>query len=67
MFAGLHFTGSTGVFNGINSLTAENLSKGLYKAYPRIVGETGGKNFHFLHPDAGNLLLLWFLPSTNVY
>ncbi|KYR02123.1 putative delta-1-pyrroline-5-carboxylate dehydrogenase [Tieghemostelium lacteum] len=48
-FAGLHFTGSTGVFNGIYQKTAANLSAGLYKGYPRIVGETGGKDFHFLH------------------
>ncbi|EFA77051.1 putative delta-1-pyrroline-5-carboxylate dehydrogenase [Heterostelium album PN500] len=48
-FAGLHFTGSTGVFNGIYQKTAANLSAGLYRGYPRIVGETGGKDFHFLH------------------
>eukprot|EP01132_Coremiostelium_polycephalum_P000792 gene792-984_t len=48
-FAGLHFTGSTGVFNGIYKKTADNLVKGLYRGYPRIVGETGGKDFHFLH------------------
>jgi len=51
-FAGLHFTGSTGVFNGIMAKTAENLKKGLYKGYPRIVGETGGKDFHFIHESA---------------
>ncbi|GAM19558.1 hypothetical protein SAMD00019534_027330 [Acytostelium subglobosum LB1] len=48
-FAGLHFTGSTGVFNGIYQKTAANLASGLYRGYPRIVGETGGKDFHFLH------------------
>ncbi|KAK5581559.1 hypothetical protein RB653_001595 [Dictyostelium firmibasis] len=48
-FAGLHFTGSTGVFNDIYKKTADNLVAGVYKGYPRIVGETGGKDFHFLH------------------
>jgi len=51
-FAGLHFTGSTEVFNGIMQKTTENLTKGLYKGYPRLVGETGGKDFHFAHPSA---------------
>lgn len=49
-FAGLHFTGSTGVFQAIWKQTAQNLSK--YRTYPRIVGETGGKNFHFVHESA---------------
>ncbi|EGG18925.1 putative delta-1-pyrroline-5-carboxylate dehydrogenase [Cavenderia fasciculata] len=51
-FGGLHFTGSTGVFNGIYKKTAENLAAGKYRGYPRIVGETGGKDFHFLHNSA---------------
>eukprot|EP01133_Synstelium_polycarpum_P019068 gene19068-22833_t len=51
-FAGLHFTGSTGVFNGIYQKTASNLANGLYRSYPRIVGETGGKDFHFMHNSA---------------
>ncbi|MDD3968903.1 MAG: L-glutamate gamma-semialdehyde dehydrogenase [Proteiniphilum sp.] len=42
-FAGLHFTGSTAVFNGIWSSIAGNI--GRYKSYPRIVGETGGKDY----------------------
>lgn len=42
-FAGLHFTGSTGVFNGMWSTIAGNI--GRYKSYPRIVGETGGKDY----------------------
>jgi 1-pyrroline-5-carboxylate dehydrogenase len=46
-FAGLHFTGSTGVFNGMWKTIAENL--GRYRSYPRIVGETGGKDFIFMH------------------
>jgi len=51
-FSGLHFTGSTGVFNGIYQKTAANLVSGLYRGYPRIVGETGGKDFHFMHNSA---------------
>ena len=44
-FAGLHFTGSTGVFNGMWKTIAGNMDK--YKSYPRIVGETGGKDYVF--------------------
>lgn len=51
-FAGIHFTGSTETFNGIMHKTTENLSKGLYRGYPRMVGETGGKDFHFVHKSA---------------
>ncbi|KAJ4156470.1 hypothetical protein NW754_008102 [Fusarium falciforme] len=48
--SGLHFTGSTSVFR---SLTAEIGSKmEFWRSYPRIVGETGGKNFHLIHPTA---------------
>ncbi len=46
-FAGLHFTGSTGVFNSMWKTIADNL--GHYRSYPRIVGETGGKDFIFMH------------------
>jgi len=49
-FAGLHFTGSTDVFNHIYRDVATNLNT--FKSYPRIVGETGGKNFHFVHNTA---------------
>jgi 1-pyrroline-5-carboxylate dehydrogenase len=49
-FAGLHFTGSTATFQGMWRTLAGNLPK--YKAYPRIVGETGGKDFVFAHPSA---------------
>jgi 1-pyrroline-5-carboxylate dehydrogenase len=49
-FAGIHFTGSTGVFQSIWKTIGENISK--YKTYPRIVGETGGKDFIFAHPAA---------------
>ena len=49
-FSGLHFTGSTNVFRGIWKKIGENISK--YKSYPRIVGETGGKDFIVAHPSA---------------
>jgi 1-pyrroline-5-carboxylate dehydrogenase len=49
-FAGLHFTGSTSVFNNLWQKIAENLPK--YKSYPRIVGETGGKDFVIAHSSA---------------
>lgn len=48
--AGLHFTGGTGTFNHIWREIGENLEN--YGSYPRIVGETGGKNFHFVHSSA---------------
>ncbi len=49
-FAGIHFTGSTGVFQSIWKTIGENIYK--YKSYPRIVGETGGKDFVFADPTA---------------
>jgi 1-pyrroline-5-carboxylate dehydrogenase len=49
-FAGLHFTGSTEVFRGMWKTMAENLPR--YRGYPRIVGETGGKDFIFAHASA---------------
>ncbi len=49
-FAGIHFTGSTGVFNNIWKTIGENV--GNYKSYPRIVGETGGKDFVLVHKSA---------------
>jgi 1-pyrroline-5-carboxylate dehydrogenase len=48
--AGIHFTGSTEVFQGMWRTVGENISKMYY--YPRIVGETGGKDFIFVHPSA---------------
>ncbi len=48
--AGFHFTGSTEVFSGVYSLVGENIKK--YKTYPRLVGETGGKDFIFAHNSA---------------
>jgi 1-pyrroline-5-carboxylate dehydrogenase len=49
-FAGLHFTGSTGVFKKIWQIIASNLDN--YHSFPRIVGETGGKDFVMVHPSA---------------
>lgn len=49
-FAGIHFTGSTKVFQTIWQQIGNNISK--YKSYPRIVGETGGKDFVVAHPSA---------------
>ena len=48
--AGVHFTGSTGVFNSMWSTIGQNMGK--YRSYPRIVGETGGKDFIIAHPSA---------------
>jgi 1-pyrroline-5-carboxylate dehydrogenase len=48
--AGVHFTGSTGVFNDIWKTIGTNIAT--YKTYPRIVGETGGKDFIIAHPSA---------------
>jgi len=49
-FAGIHFTGSTSVFRKLWETIGKNIAK--YKSYPRIVGETGGKNFIIAHPSA---------------
>jgi 1-pyrroline-5-carboxylate dehydrogenase len=49
-FAGIHFTGSTKVFSEIWKTIGNNLS--IYKSFPRIVGETGGKNFMLAHASA---------------
>ncbi len=49
-FAGIHFTGSTEVFQDIWKTIGNNIHK--YKTYPRIVGETGGKDFIIAHPSA---------------
>ncbi len=48
--AGIHFTGSTGTFNHLWKKVGENLDS--YKSYPRLVGETGGKDFIFVHNSA---------------
>lgn len=49
-FAGLHFTGSTGVFQSMWKTIGQNIHK--YRSYPRIVGETGGKDFVMVHKSA---------------
>lgn len=49
-FAGIHFTGSTGVFNSLWKQIGNNIAT--YKTYPRIVGETGGKDFVIAHPSS---------------
>jgi 1-pyrroline-5-carboxylate dehydrogenase len=49
-FAGVHFTGSTGVFQSMWKAIGDNIQT--YKTYPRVVGETGGKDFVFAHPKA---------------
>lgn len=49
-FGGIHFTGSTAVFHDMWKTIGENMPK--YRTYPRIVGETGGKDFIFAHPSA---------------
>ena len=49
-FAGIHFTGSTGVFRNLWKTIANNIEN--YKSYPRIVGETGGKDFIMVHASA---------------
>ena len=49
-FAGIHFTGSTGTFKTLWKQACANLDN--YVSYPRLVGETGGKDFIFVHPSA---------------
>ena len=49
-FGGIHFTGSTGVFQGMWKTIGNNIHK--YRSYPRIVGETGGKDFIMVHKSA---------------
>ncbi len=58
-FAGIHFTGSTAVFQHIWKTIGNNIQK--YKSYPRIVGETGGKDFILVHPSAD-----WLAASTGI-
>lgn len=50
MLAGIHFTGSTATFNTFWKSVSENI--GTYKSYPKLVGETGGKDFIFVHKSA---------------
>jgi 1-pyrroline-5-carboxylate dehydrogenase len=48
--SGIHFTGSTTVFRNLWKQTANKIDT--YKSFPRLVGETGGKNMHFVHESA---------------
>lgn len=59
-FGGLHFTGSTKTFNFLLKKSYSNIEH--YKSYPRIVGETGGKDFHFVHSsaDVDHVVILFF-------
>ena len=54
-FAGLHFTGSTGVFQSLWTTVGKNIAR--YRSYPRLVGETGGKDFIVAHPSADRAAL----------
>jgi 1-pyrroline-5-carboxylate dehydrogenase len=51
-FAALHYTGSTAVFRKLYGQIGQGIAEGRYRGYPRIVGETGGKNFHLVHNSA---------------
>jgi 1-pyrroline-5-carboxylate dehydrogenase len=51
-FAALHYTGSTAVFRKLYAAISNGVAEGKYQGYPRIVGETGGKNFHLIHSSA---------------
>ncbi|KAF2222898.1 Aldehyde/histidinol dehydrogenase [Elsinoe ampelina] len=51
-FSALHYTGSTAVFRSLWGKIAKGVADGTYAGYPRIVGETGGKNYHLIHPSA---------------
>ncbi|KAF2002806.1 delta-1-pyrroline-5-carboxylate dehydrogenase 1 [Amniculicola lignicola CBS 123094] len=51
-FAALHYTGSTAVFRDLYGKIATGVANGKYQSYPRIVGETGGKNYHLIHSSA---------------
>ncbi|KAG7193179.1 1-pyrroline-5-carboxylate dehydrogenase [Scheffersomyces spartinae] len=51
-FSALHFTGSTQVFKSLYGKINSNVAADKYRDFPRIVGETGGKNFHLIHPSA---------------
>lgn len=51
-FAALHYTGSTAVFRSLYGKIASGVAEAKYLCYPRIVGETGGKNFHLIHRSA---------------
>ena len=51
-FSALHYTGSTAVFRSLYGQITQGVAEGKYRGYPRIVGETGGKDFHLIHKSA---------------
>lgn len=51
-FASLHYTGSTSVFRTLYSAISKGVAEAKYRGYPRIVAETGGKNYHLIHSSA---------------
>ncbi|KAL1625477.1 hypothetical protein SLS56_007371 [Neofusicoccum ribis] len=51
-FAGVSFIGSTAVFKGLQAKIGKAIGEGTFKSYPRVVGETGGKNWSIIHPSA---------------
>ena len=51
-FAALHYTGSTAVFRSLYGQIGQGVTEGRYRGYPRVVGETGGKNYHLVHQSA---------------
>lgn len=51
-FAGMNFIGSSDVFRSIYAKIGEGIGKKTYREFPRVIGETSGKNFHLLHPSA---------------
>lgn len=51
-FAALHYTGSTAIFRKLYGQIGAGVAEGRFRSYPRIVGETGGKNFHLVHSSA---------------
>ena len=51
-FASLHYTGSTAVFRSLYGAISKGVAEARYRSYPRIVAETGGKNYHLIHNSA---------------
>ena len=51
-FASLHYTGSTAVFRSLYGAISKGVTEARYRSYPRIVAETGGKNYHLIHTSA---------------
>lgn len=64
VFSGLAFTGSSYVFNDILKKSYQNVRK--YNSYPRIIGETGGNNFHFVFPDCKDESFLKYIVNSTI-